>query len=154
SICFHAIYLEPIPATIRAMRSATRILPPKRRCCRSAVSRLSAHLLQMSPVVATPKCGTKFIRLLPSWRRWRNPPGSNRDLSGDCSNRSFKNRKGEIMSVRVAIIGAGVMGADHARIFAERLPGAELRVICDADETRARRLADALGAAHVMTDRE
>lgn len=56
------------------------------------------------------------------------------------------------MSVGIAVIGAGVMGADHARIFAERLPGAELRVICDADEARARKLADSLGVTHVVSD--
>jgi len=46
----------------------------------------------------------------------------------------------------VAVIGAGVMGADHARIISSEIPGAELRCICDADETRARSVADATGA--------
>ena len=50
------------------------------------------------------------------------------------------------MTIRVAVIGAGVMGADHARIISSALPGAELRCICDADETRARNTADATGA--------
>ncbi|MDE2383185.1 MAG: Gfo/Idh/MocA family oxidoreductase [Alphaproteobacteria bacterium] len=56
------------------------------------------------------------------------------------------------MSVRLAIIGAGIMGADHARIFAERLPGVDLRVICDADEARARKIADGFGVKDVMKD--
>ncbi len=56
------------------------------------------------------------------------------------------------MTVRVAVIGAGVMGADHARIIARDVPGAELRWVCDADEGRARAVADALGARHVSTD--
>ena len=56
------------------------------------------------------------------------------------------------MSIRIAVIGAGVMGSDHARIIAEDLPGAALQVVCDAAEERARKLADALGAAHVATD--
>ena len=56
------------------------------------------------------------------------------------------------MNVRIAVIGAGIMGADHARIFATDLPGAELRVICDADRARARRLADAFGVTDVVTD--
>ena len=56
------------------------------------------------------------------------------------------------MTIRVAVIGAGVMGADHARIIATELPGAELRWICDADEARARGVADATGARHVSTD--
>jgi myo-inositol 2-dehydrogenase/D-chiro-inositol 1-dehydrogenase len=58
------------------------------------------------------------------------------------------------MSVRIAVIGTGVMGADHARIFAQDLRGADLRVVCDADGARAKRLADALGAADAVTDGE
>jgi myo-inositol 2-dehydrogenase / D-chiro-inositol 1-dehydrogenase len=60
----------------------------------------------------------------------------------------------DVMSVRIGIIGAGIMGADHARIFAERLPGADLRVICDADKARAKKVADNLGIADVATDAE
>ncbi len=58
------------------------------------------------------------------------------------------------MSLRLAVIGAGIMGSDHARIFASELPGATLQVICDASEQRARSLADSTGAAHVLTDPE
>ncbi len=58
------------------------------------------------------------------------------------------------MSIRVAVIGAGVMGADHARIIAEDLPGAVLQVVCDASPERARAVADALGAADVASDAE
>jgi myo-inositol 2-dehydrogenase / D-chiro-inositol 1-dehydrogenase len=56
------------------------------------------------------------------------------------------------VTIRVAVIGAGIMGADHARIIASELPGADLRWICDADEARARSVADATGARHVSTD--
>jgi myo-inositol 2-dehydrogenase/D-chiro-inositol 1-dehydrogenase len=56
------------------------------------------------------------------------------------------------MSIRVAVIGAGVMGADHARIVASEIPGAELRCICDADAARARGVAEATGARDVSTD--
>jgi myo-inositol 2-dehydrogenase / D-chiro-inositol 1-dehydrogenase len=56
------------------------------------------------------------------------------------------------VTIRIAVIGAGVMGADHARIIATELPGAELRWICDADAARARGVADATGARHVSTD--
>jgi len=58
------------------------------------------------------------------------------------------------MSIRIAVIGAGIMGADHARIVAEQLPGATLQVVCDMDEARARAIADRLGAAHVATGPE
>lgn len=56
------------------------------------------------------------------------------------------------MSVRLAVIGAGIMGADHARIFAEEVPGVSLQAICDADVNRARKIADATGAASAVSD--
>jgi myo-inositol 2-dehydrogenase / D-chiro-inositol 1-dehydrogenase len=56
------------------------------------------------------------------------------------------------MTVRIAVIGAGIMGADHARIVAEDLPGAALQVVCDASEERARKVADECGAQHVLRD--
>jgi myo-inositol 2-dehydrogenase / D-chiro-inositol 1-dehydrogenase len=56
------------------------------------------------------------------------------------------------VSVRLGIIGAGIMGADHARIFAEQIPGTSLQFICDADAARAKKIADATGAAHTSFD--
>lgn len=56
------------------------------------------------------------------------------------------------MTVRIAIIGAGIMGADHARIIAEDLPGAMLQVVCDASDERAHKIADECGAGDVSTD--
>lgn len=56
------------------------------------------------------------------------------------------------MSVRVAVIGAGVMGGDHARIIAHDLSGATLHVLCDDNEDRARTVGDACGAVDVTTD--
>jgi myo-inositol 2-dehydrogenase/D-chiro-inositol 1-dehydrogenase len=50
------------------------------------------------------------------------------------------------MSVRIGLIGAGVMGADHAKILASDIPGATLRVVCDADAGKAKTVADAWGA--------
>lgn len=41
------------------------------------------------------------------------------------------------MGIGVAVIGAGVMGADHARIIATEVAGAELVAVCDADPARA-----------------
>jgi myo-inositol 2-dehydrogenase / D-chiro-inositol 1-dehydrogenase len=58
------------------------------------------------------------------------------------------------MSVRIAVIGAGLMGADHARIVAEDLPGATLQVVCDMDGARAKSVADACGAFDVSSDPE
>lgn len=56
------------------------------------------------------------------------------------------------MTLRIGIIGAGIMGADHARIFAEEVPGTSLQVICDADQARAKVAADANGAKSVTSD--
>jgi myo-inositol 2-dehydrogenase/D-chiro-inositol 1-dehydrogenase len=44
------------------------------------------------------------------------------------------------------------MGADHARVLAEEVPGAVVRVVCDAAADRARAVADAVGAADVEAD--
>lgn len=57
------------------------------------------------------------------------------------------------MSIRLAIIGAGLMGSDHARIFAEEIPGATVTVVCDASEARASALAATVGAV-AITDAE
>jgi myo-inositol 2-dehydrogenase / D-chiro-inositol 1-dehydrogenase len=46
------------------------------------------------------------------------------------------------MTIRIAVIGAGLMGADHAKIVAEDMPGVRLQVVCDMDAGRARRVAD------------
>jgi myo-inositol 2-dehydrogenase/D-chiro-inositol 1-dehydrogenase len=56
------------------------------------------------------------------------------------------------MTLRIGLIGAGIMGADHARLFAEEVPGVTLHVICDADQNRARAAADATGAKNVTSD--
>lgn len=56
------------------------------------------------------------------------------------------------MTIRLAIIGAGIMGADHARIFAEEVPGAEISVICDASADRAKDVANRTGAKDVSGD--
>jgi hypothetical protein len=40
------------------------------------------------------------------------------------------------MNVRLALMSAGIMGADHACIFAAEKPGATLRFICDAYQFR------------------
>jgi myo-inositol 2-dehydrogenase / D-chiro-inositol 1-dehydrogenase len=56
------------------------------------------------------------------------------------------------MTVRIGVIGAGIMGADHAHIFAEKIPGTHLQFICDADQVRAKKIADDTGAVHVAID--
>lgn len=56
------------------------------------------------------------------------------------------------MSVRVGIVGVGVMGADHARTIASQVAGATIRCIYDANAERARQIADEVGADDVASD--
>ena len=56
------------------------------------------------------------------------------------------------MTIRIGLIGAGIMGADHARLFAEEVPGTSLQFICDADAVRAKTIADDTGAQNVASD--
>lgn len=56
------------------------------------------------------------------------------------------------MTVRVAVIGCGVMGADHARVIANETPNAVLQLVCDPDKARMQDVADACGALHGLTD--
>jgi len=58
------------------------------------------------------------------------------------------------VSIRIAVIGAGLMGADHAKIVVEDLPPATLQVICDMDAARAKTIADTYGARDVATNPE
>ncbi|HMS96808.1 MAG TPA: Gfo/Idh/MocA family oxidoreductase [Tabrizicola sp.] len=57
------------------------------------------------------------------------------------------------MTTRLAVIGAGLMGTDHAKIVAEDLPGARLQVVCDMDQARAAKVAGTYGA-EVASDPE
>eukprot|EP01037_Dinobryon_pediforme_P017798 gene17798-18018_t len=56
------------------------------------------------------------------------------------------------MTIRIGLIGAGIMGADHAKILSTQIPGVSLHYICDADSHRAKAVADAYGARHVSSD--
>lgn len=56
------------------------------------------------------------------------------------------------MTIRIALIGAGIMGTDHARIIAHDLPKATLQVVCDASAERARQVADECAAQDMSTD--
>jgi myo-inositol 2-dehydrogenase/D-chiro-inositol 1-dehydrogenase len=56
--------------------------------------------------------------------------------------------------IRIAVIGAGIMGADHARIISEELPEATLQLVCDLDGDRARQVAEQYGAADASSDPE
>ena len=57
-------------------------------------------------------------------------------------------RKARLAFLRVGLIGAGTMGADHARILGSEIPGVSLQYVCDADAARAKRVANSCGIAH------
>jgi myo-inositol 2-dehydrogenase/D-chiro-inositol 1-dehydrogenase len=56
------------------------------------------------------------------------------------------------MSLRVGIIGAGLMGSTHARLLSGSVAGAEIVAVSDAIEASAQRLADEVGVGTVYTD--
>ena len=56
------------------------------------------------------------------------------------------------MSIGVGIIGAGIMGADHARIFAGSVAGAHLVAVSDADPARAQAVARETGSKRAVSD--
>lgn len=56
------------------------------------------------------------------------------------------------MTLRVGLIGAGVMGSDHARIISEDVPGATVQAVCDASMAAAKRVAEQCDASAVETD--
>src|SRR3990172_9146603 len=55
-------------------------------------------------------------------------------------------------TVRVGVLGAGVMGRSHCEPLARRLPGAERGAGADGEEDAARRAAGLAPAAAVLTD--
>ena len=54
--------------------------------------------------------------------------------------------------IKFGIIGVGRLGYEHACNLAARIPAAELVAVCDFNESRAREVADELGAGAVYTD--
>jgi predicted dehydrogenase len=50
--------------------------------------------------------------------------------------------------VRLAIVGAGMMGSKHARV-ARTIPSAEVAVVVDQDECKGRQLAEHVGATYM-----
>ncbi len=56
------------------------------------------------------------------------------------------------MAIRLGLIGAGIMGSDHAKILSTQIPGVKLLYVCDADATRAKKVADDYGAGHTTND--
>jgi myo-inositol 2-dehydrogenase/D-chiro-inositol 1-dehydrogenase len=55
------------------------------------------------------------------------------------------------MTIRVGVVGTGIMGADHARILHRDVPGARVTMLADMDTARAQSVADGIPGA-VVTD--
>lgn len=55
--------------------------------------------------------------------------------------------------IRVAVIGAGAFGREHARVYSE-VAGSRLAAVCDIDESRGRPVAERYGANFVKDYRE
>lgn len=56
------------------------------------------------------------------------------------------------MSVRVGVIGTGIMGADHAAILHRDVPGAQVTLLADPDLDRAAAVAGGIPGARVTAD--
>ena len=54
--------------------------------------------------------------------------------------------------MRIGVIGAGIMGADHARILHRDVPHAEVVMIADVDRDRAASIAEGIPGAAVTAD--
>ena len=55
--------------------------------------------------------------------------------------------------IRVSVVGAGVFGREHARVYSE-VAGAHLAAVCDIDESRGRPVAEHYAAAFVSDYRQ
>src|SRR5262245_9592111 len=55
--------------------------------------------------------------------------------------------------IRVAVVGAGAFGREHARSYSEN-PEAKLAAVCDVDESRGRDIAQRHGAEFVSNYRD
>ena len=55
--------------------------------------------------------------------------------------------------IRVAVIGAGVFGSEHARVYSE-VAGSRLAAVCYIDESRGRTVAQRHNADFVTDYRE
>ena len=62
--------------------------------------------------------------------------------------------KSESMStnLRVCVVGAGKMGADHIERLTRRIAGAEVSVVVDADISRAKKAVEAIPSAMAVSD--
>jgi myo-inositol 2-dehydrogenase/D-chiro-inositol 1-dehydrogenase len=58
------------------------------------------------------------------------------------------------LTIRIGLIGAGVMGADHARLIVSAVGGVELAAVHDKDADRASSVARSCGGARVIETAE
>jgi len=58
------------------------------------------------------------------------------------------------VTLRIGVIGAGIMGADHIRTISAEISGAEVRAIADIDENRAKIIASQVPGAKTVPSGE
>jgi myo-inositol 2-dehydrogenase / D-chiro-inositol 1-dehydrogenase len=56
------------------------------------------------------------------------------------------------MTIKIGLIGAGVMGTDHARILSKAVAGAALVAVSDPDAERCRKIVEMCGTARTCAD--
>ena len=54
--------------------------------------------------------------------------------------------------LRVCVVGAGKMGADHIERLTRRIVGAEVSAVVDADVSRAKKAVEAIPSAAAVSD--
>ena len=54
-------------------------------------------------------------------------------------------------NLRVGVVGAGKMGADHIERLTRRIVGAEVLVVVDADVSRAQKAVEAIPSAALIS---
>jgi myo-inositol 2-dehydrogenase/D-chiro-inositol 1-dehydrogenase len=55
-------------------------------------------------------------------------------------------------NLRVCVVGAGKMGADHIERLTRRIVGAEVSAVVDADVSRAKKAVEAIPSAAAVSD--
>src|SRR5699024_7998883 len=118
-----------------------RLLPQRHGRARSSAL---GHHRRPGPRLDPGEMGRRGVRFPPPLhiRIGHTPPSlSRRRPCGTAAREARKSTREESMSkatVRVAVLGAGRMGADHIERLTRNISGAEVSAVIDTDEARAR----------------